>query len=255
MLEIVTAALHQPQTWAFLAIGFAAQLCDGAFGMGFGAISSTALAAIGVPAPVASASVNGAKLLTGLASGISHLAYRNVDPRMLALLGAAGGLGGYLGATLLAASSSHGIAWAVSGYLLLVGVYIIWRAFRAAPESIRGAHVGGVGAAGGFLEALSGVWGPLVTSNLIALGASPRFAIGTGSIAETFVAGIVFSVLVRHLGLEQLSVAVIGLLAGGLLAAPLAARLTRRIMRRGLMIGVGVLVISLSLIRLAREFL
>jgi hypothetical protein len=253
MMELLLSTLQQPQTWLFIVIGFLAQLCDGMLGMGFGAIGSTALAALGLPQSVASASVNGAKLFTGVASGTSHLLLRNVDGRMLLVLGAGGALGGISGATLLAHTTSRWVPLLVSSYLLLVGAYIVWRAFRSPAPGIRHRHVGGVGVAGGFLEALSGVWGPLVTSNLVAFGANPRHAIGTGSVAETFVAGIVFAVLVQHLGLQQLSIAVVGLLAGALVAAPLAARLARETPRRPLMIGVGVLVIVLSLVRLARE--
>ncbi|MFO1426071.1 MAG: sulfite exporter TauE/SafE family protein [Steroidobacteraceae bacterium] len=255
MVETLLAALHQPQTWLFFGIGFVAQLCDGSLGMGFGAISSTALAAIGLPRAVASASVNGAKLFTGAASGIAHLLHRNVDGRMLVTLAIAGGLGGYLGATVLAHYASRWVGIFTSSYLLLVGAYILSRAFREPPEAIRFHHVGGVGFAGGFLEALSGVWGPLVTSNLVAFGANPRHAIGSGNVAETFVAGVVFTVLVKHLGIAQLSVSVLGLLLGALVASPVAARLTREIPRRTLMIGVGILVMALSLLRLVRDLL
>jgi uncharacterized protein len=106
---------------------------------------------------------------------------------------------------------------------------------------------------GGFLEAMSGVWGPLVTSNLVAVGAKPRYVIGTGHVAETFVAFTVFAILVRHLGLAQLSLATLGLIGGALLATPFAARITRELPRRPLMLVVGVLVIVLSIVRLARD--
>jgi uncharacterized protein len=95
------AMLQSPQTWAFLTIGFIAQLFSGAIGMGFGAVSATVLAAIGLPREVVSASVNGAKILIGVASSISHIALRNVDWRMLAVLGSTGISGGALGSLLL----------------------------------------------------------------------------------------------------------------------------------------------------------
>jgi uncharacterized membrane protein YfcA len=253
MVETVLAALQQPQLWWFAVVGFVAQMFDGALGMGFGAISSTVLAATGLPREIASASVNGAKLFTGAASGAAHLLHRNVDARMLLILGAAGALGGAVGATLLARYNSRWIGVAVSGYLLLVGAFIVWRAFRALPAAIRRRQIGGVGLAGGFLEALAGVWGPLVTSNLVAFGATPRLAVGTGNVAETFVAGVVFTVLVHHIGLAQLSGAVLGLLGGALVAAPFAARVTSHLPQRPLMIGVGVLVIALSIVRLVRD--
>ena len=115
-------------------------------------------------------------------------------------------------------------------------------------------RVAGVGTAAGFLEAMIGVWGPLATGNLVALGAEPRHAVGTGNLAEAIVAVVVFTTLVRHLGFEQLGVVVFGLLVGALLAAPLAALLAARLPRRRLMFGVGVLVVLISVFRLWHDF-
>lgn len=253
MLDTLLNLLQQPQTWLFLAIGFTAQLFDGAIGMGFGAISSTVLAALGLPREVASASVNGAKILTGAASGIGHIVLRNVDWRMLAVLGGSGVLGGILGSLILKKYAGPVLGVFVSAYLIIVGLVIILRARGTPPPTVPHAKIGTVGLFGGFLEAMSGVWGPLVTSNLVAVGANPRFVVGTGSIAETFVACAVFTVLVRHLGFEQLSLATLGLVTGALLATPIAARITRDLPRKPLMIAVGGLVIVLSIIRLARD--
>ncbi len=253
VIDTVLTLLLQPQTWVFLAIGFVAQLFDGAIGMGFGAISSTVLAAIGLPREVASASVNGAKILTGAASSIGHITLLNVDWRMLVVLGGSGVLGGALGAVVLTRHAGPWLGVFVSAYLIVVGFVIILRARGMPPPTVPHAKIGTVGLFGGFLEAMSGVWGPLVTSNLVAVGANPRYVVGTGSIAETFVACAVFAILVRHLGFEQLSLATLGLVAGALLATPIAARITRDLPRKPLMIAVGALVIILSIIRLVRD--
>lgn len=252
-MDAILNVLQQPGIGWFVLIGFVAQMFDGAIGMGFGVISSTVLAAIGLPREVASASVNGAKLLTGTASGTAHILLRNVDWRMLLVLGSAGALGGVAGSVLLARHAGPLLGIVVSVYLIGVGFVILRRAFHATTPVVGRLRVGGVGLAGGFLEAVSGVWGPLVTSKLVAFGALPRYAVGTGSIAETFVAGVVFSVLVSHLGFAQLSLTVLGLLGGAMLAAPLAALVARELPRRPLMIAVGVMVIILSAIRLARD--
>jgi uncharacterized membrane protein YfcA len=254
MPEPLLAALADPWTWGFVVLGFVAQLCDGALGMGFGAISAAALTALGLPREVASASVNGAKLLTGTASGAAHLWHRNVSGVLLAKLAAAGVLGGLVGATVLARYSHWLVDALASTCLLLIGLYIVLRAFWAQGEHRPPRHVPLVGTAGGITEALAGVWGPLVTSSLVALGVHPRFAVGTSSVAETFVAAAVFVTLVNHLGFATLSTSVLGLLAGALLAAPLAARLIREIPRRPLMLAVGLLVIALSVVRLLRDF-
>ena len=247
-------ALQDPQVWLLAGVGFVAQMFDGALGMGFGAISSTVLAAIGLPREIASATVNGAKIFTGIASGAAHFSMRNIDRRMLLVLLLAGGTGGFVGANLLAYGVGHWIGVLVSGYLVLVGFYILSRAFKTDIIQLGRRRIGGIGAAGGMLEALVGVWGPLVTSNLVAMGASPRHAVGTGNVAETFVAAIVFTVLVHQLGFAQLTVTVLSLLAGALVAAPIAANVTRALPRRSMMIAVGSLVILLSVVRLIRDF-
>ena len=255
MLDSVIAALQDPQIWILISVGFIGQMCDGALGMGFGAVSSTALAALGMPREVASAAINGAKIFTGTASSASHLWLRNIDGRMLLWLAMAGGLGGYVGAHLLTNYHSRWIGISVSAYLLLVGAYILWRAFSDRQQRISSQLIGGVGLAGGLLEALAGVWGPLVTSNLVAMGVKPRFAVGTGNVAETFVAVVVFTVLLQKLGWPKLSMIVIALIAGAVIAAPIGARLTRRLSHRVMMIAVGVLVMLLSALRLARDLL
>ncbi|CAN1564818.1 Transmembrane protein TauE-like [Caulobacteraceae bacterium] len=75
----------------FFAAGVAAQLVDGAPGMAFGVVSSTVLLALGVPPANASASVHAAKVFTGAASAVSHIAYRDFNGRLLLHLAAGGG--------------------------------------------------------------------------------------------------------------------------------------------------------------------
>lgn len=246
-------SLLDSSTLLFVAIGLVAQMCDGMLGMGFGVISSTVLTLFGLPREVVSASVNGAKIITGTASGISHALFRNLDWRAFAILAVAGSIGGSIGAWLITQGQANLVGPIVSGYLIAVGIYIIFKASHIETLKIGFRHTAGVGVAGGFLESVSGVWGPLVTSNLVAFGLSPRLAVGTGNLAETVVAVVVFTVLVHHLGLAQLSRSAIGLVAGALLASPLAALWTANIPKRRLMIGVGVMVILTSALRLARD--
>lgn len=240
-------------TLMFVAIGFVAQLCDGALGMGFGAISSTVLTLIGLPREIVSATVNGAKILTGTASTVSHLAYKNVQWRALAYLSTGGVLGGLIGAWLLTQASLKFFGSLISGYLILTGFYIIWKASHVEQLRLTATRISGVGVAAGFLEAVAGVWGPLATSNLVASGLPARIAIGVGNVAETLVAVVVFTVLVHHVGFDQLSRTAVGLVIGALIAAPLAARLTARVSKRRLTIGVGVMVVLSSALRLLRD--
>jgi uncharacterized membrane protein YfcA len=240
-------------TLGFAAIGFVAQLCDGALGMGFGAISSTVLTVIGLPREIVSATVNGAKIITGTASSVAHLAYKNVNWRALAILAAGGVIGGLLGAWLLTQSKVRYAGPIVSGYLILVGIYIIWKAQRTEKSRVATAKIAAVGLAAGFLEAVAGVWGPLATSNLVTSGLPARMAIGVGNVAETVVAVVVFTVLVNHVGFDQLSRAAVGLVIGALIASPLAARLTAKLPKRRLTIAVGIMIIVSSALRLARD--
>jgi uncharacterized protein len=240
-------------TLGFVAIGFVAQLCDGALGMGFGAISSTVLTIIGLPREIVSATVNGAKILTGTASSVAHLAYKNVNWRALVILSAGGVVGGLIGAWLLTQSKVRYAGPIVSSYLILVGIYIIWKAQHTEKPRVATSRIAGVGVAAGFLEAVAGVWGPLATSNLVTSGLPARLAIGVGNVAETVVAVVVFTVLVHHVGFDQLSRSAIGLVIGALIASPLAARLTANLPKRRLTIAVGIMLIVSSAMRLARD--
>ncbi len=253
MMSTVSSVLADSQTWLFALIGVVAQLFDGILGMGFGVISSTCLTLLGFPRMSVSAAVNGAKIFTGIASGLSHAWYRNVSWRLLAILGTGGLVGGVLGSLLLSHGAGPYVGPVSSAYLVVVGLYIIWRAIREKAHAITTARTAVIALAGGALEAMSGVWGPLVTSSLVAMGVGPRYAIGTGNLAETIVAVTVFTMLAGHVGLETASHAVIGLVIGAIVASPIAAKLTHRVPRKQLMVGVGILVIASSLVRLMRD--
>ena len=239
----------------FAGIGFVAQLFDGAIGMGFGLISYTVLTGMGYPKAVVSASVNGAKMFTGAIAGFAHIRQQNVDWPMLWLLAAGGVAGAVVGALALINLPHDWLTPVINGYLVIVGIIILWRSGHAMPHVTTPVRTAGVGVAGGVLEALSGVWGPLVTSNLVAMGSIPRYVVGSVTVAEAIVAVAVFTMLVGHVGVENLSRAVLGLLLGAILAAPLAARLTRQIPKRLLMIAVGLLVIATSGFRLIRFYI
>lgn len=238
----------------FAAIGFVAQLFDGAIGMGFGLISYTVLTGMGYPKAVVSASVNGAKMFTGAVAGYAHYRQRNIDWSMLRLLAAGGIAGAGIGVLLLVRLPHEWLTPAINAYLVVVGFVILWRSGHIMPHVSTPRRTVAVGVAGGVLESLSGVWGPLVTSNMVAMGAAPRYVIGSVTVAEAMVSVAVFVMLVGHVGLENLSKAVLGLLLGAILAAPLAARLTRQIPKRLLMIAVGLLVIATSGYRLIRFY-
>lgn len=234
------AALATADIIPFILIGFAAQLVDGALGMAFGVISSTLLVSAGLPPAAASASVHIVESFTTGISGISHSLMRNVDWKMLARLAIPGVIGGVLGAYVLANTLPEVARPLVLAYLALIGLWLLWRGIRHKPAERKPRVVEPLGFAGGFLDAAGGGgWGPIVTSNLLIQGASPRTAIGTVNTAEFFLAVSVSVTFLLTIGWEDFTRATLGLLLGGILAAPLGALLARRVAAHVLMTIVG----------------
>jgi uncharacterized protein len=253
ILDQLTALLGSERFWLFVVIGFVAQMFDGALGMGFGVISYTVLTMMGIDPKVTSATVNSAKIFTGGASTIGHLLQRNVDWVMLRRLAIGGVIGAMIGVFVLTQMPVKFLKITLAVYLLGVGAYIILSATSAhhrTPASQRRTLF--IGGSGGFLEAVAGVWGPLVTSNMIASGSPPRYVIGTGNVAETAVAVAVTIALSVHVDLAHMATTLFGLVAGALVASPIAAKLTRKVPQRTLMISVGTLVIVTSLARIVQ---
>lgn len=250
----------------FAAVGFFAQLIDGALGMGYGVISSVVLLASGVPPSHTSASVHAAKLFTTAASGASHIIHGNVDRRILIILSVAGTIGGILGALVLVNVAGGSIRPFVFGYLMIMGFVIIWRGLMfPANKTVPGKYIAPLGTAGGFLDAIGGGgWGPVVTSSLIGAGAAPRFVVGTVNAAEfvvtcavvsAFAASFIFGAWEEAEGIANHLLAIGGLILGGLPAAMLAGWLLKIAPRKPLMIGVGLLVVVLSAYELSKVFL
>ncbi len=252
MMTHLPDVLSSGTFWIFVIIGFVAQMFDGALGMGFGVISYTVLTLLGVDPKVTSATVNSAKIFTGGAATISHLWQQNVDWKMLRRLCIGGIIGAVLGVAVLTKMPVNALKIVLAIYLLMTGVYILISATSHIHIGTSGRRTLAIGSAGGFLEAVAGVWGPLVTSNMIASGSNPRYVIGTGSVAETVVAVAVTIALSVHVDLAHMANTLFGLVAGALVAAPIAARFTRRMPLRSLMVAVGTLVIVTSLARLVQ---
>lgn len=230
----------------FIAVGFAAQIVDGALGMAFGVIASTLMVSVmGVPPARASAGVHLVEMFTTAASGISHILHRNVDWRLFRRLVIPGVIGGVAGAYLLSISGDLARPFVMT-YLALIGVYLLFRAFGIPPEHKEPRVIAPLGLVGGFLDAAGGGgWGPVVTSNLLIQGTNPRLTIGTVNTAEFVITTVVSITFIVTLGWEAFTVATIGVLIGGVLAAPVGARLVSRVKPRLLLGGVG-LVLTLT---------
>lgn len=225
---------------AFIAVGFAAQLIDGALGMAFGVISTTLLVSLGVPPAAASAGVHAVECFTTGVSGASHVAHRNVDWRLFTRLLIPGMIGGVLGAYVLTQIHADAARPAVLAYLSAIGLYLIWRGYHYPPAPKNPRIVAPLGLTGGFLDAAGGGgWGPIVTSNLLLQGAEPRRVIGTVNTAEFFLTMTVSATFIATLGLAAFTTATIGLLIGGVLAAPLGAVAAKKIPTKPMLILVG----------------
>ena len=227
----------------FIGVGFAAQLVDGALGMAFGIINSTLLVSmLGVSPAVASASVHAVETFTTAASGASHIAHRNVDWRLFPRIMIPGVIGGVIGAYVLASIDASVAKPFVMAYLAAIGLYLLFRAWRGAVEPRAPTVVEPLGLVGGFLDAAGGGgWGPVVTSNLLVQGANPRTTIGTVNTAEFFLTATVSATFFLAMGWAAFTLQTVGLLIGGLAAAPLGGVLAKRVPARPLMAAVGVL--------------
>jgi hypothetical protein len=232
----------------FIAVGFLAQLVDGALGMAFGVISTTLFVTLGVPPAAASAGVHTVECFTTGVSGMSHIVHRNVDWRVLVRLALPGVAGAILGAYVLTRVDAATVKPFVLAYLAVIGLYLIWRGVRYPPHHKPARIVEPLGLAGGFLDAAGGGgWGPVVTGNLLVQGAEPRRTIGTVNTAEFLVTATASVTFIFSLGLQTFSAATFGLLIGGVAAAPVAAAVARRARARLLLILVGSLLTLTSL--------
>jgi len=241
--------------WLFFAVGFVAQLVDGALGMAYGVLTNTALLAIGLPPAHASALVHTAEIFTTSASAASHIYHRNVDWRMVARLGVTGVLGAILGAWILSNVDVTAARRFVYGYLLIMGVYILWKSMRIAlaPRKPSG-WTAPLGFVAGFLDASGGGgWGPMMTSTLVGSGHAPRYAVGSVNTTEFFVTVAAATTFFTELGSSSLE-HLIPLVLGAVLAAPFGGWVVKRVPARGLMTAVGVLIVILSIVQLIRAF-
>lgn len=232
----------------FIAVGFAAQLVDGALGMAFGVISNTLLVAVlGVPPALASQRVHLVECFTTATSGISHLLHGNIDKGLFFRLLIPGMIGGVMGAYVLSSLDAGVVRPFVLLYLAGIGVWLLVRGLLYPPQIKQAKLIAPLGLIGGFLDAAGGGgWGPVVTSNLLIQGADPRKVVGTVNSVEFFLTITVSLAFVLHLGLADVAGATLGLLIGGVGAAPIGAWAAKRIPPKPMLILVGVVLSATS---------
>jgi uncharacterized membrane protein YfcA len=237
----------------FFAIGVFAQLVDGTLGMGYGATSTSFLLAYGVPPVISSTGVHVAEMFTTGASAISHHKFGNINKKLVKHLLIPGVLGSIAGAYLLSdVINGDVIKPFIAVYMIVLAIIIIKKALAKTIVKKKTKKLGILATFGGFMDAVGGGgWGPIVTSTLLGRGRNPRYTIGSVNAAEfaiSFASGITFMLFGGIHGWQV----IIGLILGGVIAAPLGAYLVNKIKRKPMMVAVGVLIILLSLKTLSK---
>jgi siroheme synthase-like protein len=233
--------------WMILA-GFAAQLVDGALGMGYGVTCTTILLSLGVNLPVISGSIHTAEMFSSGISGYSHYKFGNVNKKLFSALLIPGVIGAIIGAVVLAKFGTEYADYVrpiLAAYTMFLGIKILLSVYRKnKPQKVK--RVGWLAGAGGFLDSFGGGgWGPLVTSTLISKGRTPKYVIGSVSLTEFFVTLASAITFFTMLGISHWQV-IAGLIIGGVIASPIAARLVGKLPLKTMFICVGSLVIFWS---------
>ncbi|MFZ5978095.1 MAG: TSUP family transporter [Bacteroidota bacterium] len=235
-----------------LLTGFIAQLVDGSLGMGYGTISTTILLANGVNPAIVSSRVHAARVFSSGVSGYQHHRFGNINKKLFKSLVVPGMFGAVLGATLASMMQQYAfyIKIPLSFYTLFLGYHIIRKAFAAQRNGNKVNRAGWLAGIGGFTDAFAGGgWGTLVTSTLISKRKNPRYVIGSVCLAEFFVvfaSALTFFIVLKHIPLFDVA----GLIIGGVLAAPVAAKLAGRLPVKKMYVAVGIMVMITSIITL-----
>ncbi|MBK5208366.1 MAG: sulfite exporter TauE/SafE family protein [Flavobacteriaceae bacterium] len=241
------------ELFVFFAIGVFAQLVDGTLGMGYGVTSTSFLLTFGVPPLVSSTGVHVAEMFTTGASAISHHKFGNINKKLVKNLLIPGVLGSIIGAYLLSdIIDGDVIKPFIAAYMIILAGIIIYKALRTNVLKKKTKRLGILATFGGFMDSIGGGgWGPIVTSTLLGRGRHPRYTIGSVNTAEfavSFASGITFMIFGGIQGWQV----IIGLILGGVIAAPIAAYLVNKMKRKPMMIAVGILIIILSLRTLSK---
>ncbi|HEC57939.1 hypothetical protein LCGC14_0625180 [marine sediment metagenome] len=254
--QIITDTLHDPMFWGALLVGLIAQIIDGALGMAYGITSSSFLLAVGASPAMASGATHLAEVFTSGVSGVSHLKMGNVNKKLFFSLLLPGIVGGLIGTYILNTIDGHALKPYISLYLLVMGLYVLSKAFRhiRARSDINTKKIAPLALFGGLMDTTGGGgWGPIVTTTLVGAGHDPRTTIGSVNFAEFFLTVTVATALFSILD-QSVWIIVAGLVIGGLFAAPFAAYITRHLKTKTLLILVGSLISLISAFNLYTAF-
>ncbi len=229
--------------------GFVAQMIDGALGMAYGVSATTILTSLGLSQAATSASVHTAEIFTSGVSGWFHLRFGNVNKKLVKALVIPGVLGAIAGAYILSSLSQYSsyIKPIVAVYTFYLGVRIILKVFVNYSSKPPIKRIGALAAVGGFLDSIGGGgWGPIVSSTLISRGRNPIYTIGSVNLTEFFVSFASAFTFSLFLNIQTYWQVILGLILGGIAAAPLGAILPKKLPVTKLFLLVGTIVIILS---------
>lgn len=246
-----------PEFLIFVLGGFIAQMIDGSLGMAYGVSASTFLMSFGVSPAAASASIHASEIFTSGVSGLSHLKYQNVNKKLFKSLLIPGVLGAIAGAYLLSSFEEYNyiLRPIVATYTLALGIVIIIKARNIQRKNRKTKNVPALAAFGGFMDSVGGGgWGPIVATTLIARGRNPRYTIGSVNLAEFFISFSSSVTFFLTIGMGYFEI-IAGLLLGGIIAAPIAARLTSRLPVKKMLLIVGIVVVIVSIRLIVTSFI
>ncbi|WP_294215281.1 sulfite exporter TauE/SafE family protein [uncultured Chryseobacterium sp.] len=256
-LGTLLAKDHYIFYWMML-VGFLAEIVAGSMGMGYGVICTTTLLFLNIPPHVVSASIHSAESFTTAAGSISHVRLKNVSKSLVKKLAIPAVIGAVIGAvclTYLGEYYARLTKTIIAFYTLYLGFQILSNAFKEkqSKKLKRKTNLTRLGVIGGFIDSFAGGgWGPLVTGTLIKNAFTPRFAVGSSTVAKfilTLTAAITFFIT---LGVQHWNI-ILGLLIGGIITAPFSAMLTAKLPVKKMFIIIGTLVIVMSSITIYKS--
>lgn len=253
-LTVLAGAMDlTPDIFYFIMAGFVAQMIDGALGMAYGVTATTFLTSVGISPLFATASVHSSEIFTSGVSGYMHLKFGNINSKLFKAVVIPGVIGAALGAYLITEISDLDIVAkylspAISVYTAILGILILRKALTKRIKKRPVRNIGLLAWFGGFVDAIGGGgWGPIVNSTLIAAGRHPRYTIGSVNLAEFFVSFASSVVFAMFAGLGNYGLVIVGLILGGMIAAPIAAHLAQKLPVKTMMVLVGLVVVLVSL--------
>jgi uncharacterized membrane protein YfcA len=256
-LQLLLHKDHYLFYWMMLA-GFCAEIVAGSMGMGYGVICTTILLVLNVPPPLISASIHSAESFTTAAGSISHWQLGNINKKLVKALAIPAVIGAVIGALMLSYVGEN-YAKLTKPVIAAYAMYLGFRILRNAYKNKNGngykkkkTNIPILGFIGGFIDSFGGGgWGPLVTGTFIKNGHTPRYVVGSSTMAKFILTVASAITFVFTVGIHHWNI-VAGLLIGGIITAPFSAMLTARLPMRKMFIAVGIVVIVMSLITIYR---